>query len=130
MDIKTELTIEQSAHLIELGVDPKLASKCDPCMKIADGVRGIVKYSNPKPIFILTDILTILPNVIDKIYELNIDATEEYYSVGYICWDEGDNGKAIVQDVKDDYILADELIDSLYQLLCWVIENNYYIPKA
>ncbi len=26
--MKTELTIEESQHLIDLGVDPKLASKC------------------------------------------------------------------------------------------------------
>ncbi len=64
--MKTSLTPEESASLIELGVDPKLASKCDMTMKIGVGVRGIIKRPDPKPIFDLSDVIGILPKEIEK----------------------------------------------------------------
>ena len=107
--MKTELTIEESAKLIELGVDPKLASK---------------ETFIFNKIFTFTDILSILPKEIDNGYNLNIDITGKYYGAAYVCWDEDENWDAVIKDICFEAI-ASELIDALYQLLCWVIENGY-----
>ncbi len=111
--MKTELTVEESQRLIDLGVDPKLASKCDVAMKIGAGVRGIIKRPDPKPIFTLTDILTILPKEIDG-YNLTVKASpnmsDMFWHAKYDCY-----GSML------NLFVAPELIDALYQLLCWVI---------
>ncbi len=117
--MKTELTIEESAKLIELGVDPKLASKCDMTMKIGVGVRGIIKRPNPKPIFTLTDILAILPKEIEG-SDLAMIAKKGAWVVFYT------GGKIRLMDTR---VVAPELIDALYQLLCWTIEQKYYHSK-
>ena len=108
--MKTELTVEQSAKLIELGVDASLASKC--------------RVQDEADLFDLSDILSILPKEI-KGYQLHIDATIKGYSAAYYVIyddeimdiDEIDNG--------DGSFSAPELTDSLYKLLIWTIENNY-----
>lgn len=111
--MKTELTIEESANLIGLGVDPKLASKevaTDVCEE---------EYSAPRhPIFTLTDILSILPE------KIKIHRDGDTLSMIFHCgqWRVGYTNCAVwCEHTK----VAPELIDALYQLLIWAIENKF-----
>ena len=107
--MKTVLTIEESQRLIDLGVDPKMASK-EPFIF--------------NEIFTLTDILAILPKEIGNGYNLNIDITGAYYGAAYVCWDEDENGDAVIKDIRFD-VIDPELIDALYKLLIWCIDNGH-----
>ena len=127
--MKTTPTIEESAHLIELGVDASLASKC----RIQHEADGEVEYRivphdeycyelaslNPQPIFDLSDILSILPKEIDG-YHLNIEASDDGYDVSYILYDRND-GLLFLGATPT----APELIDALNQLLIWCLENGH-----
>lgn len=129
--MKTALTPEQSAKLIELGIDPKLASKCRVQHEADDEVEyRIVPHDefcyemaslNPSPIFDLSDLLSILPR------KIMIHRDGDTLSMIYHCgrWFVGyTNCAAWCGHVK----IAPELIDALYQLVQWVVEHDY-IPK-
>lgn len=123
--MKTELTTEESAKLIELGIDPKLASKGTHGQSYEDYCLGNpVTPEDIKPIFTLTDILSILPKEIDNGYNLNIDITGKYYGAAYVCWDEDENWDAVIKDICFEAI-APELIDALNQLLIRVITSGH-----
>ena len=107
--MKDKLTKEQSSHLIELGVSADKASE-----KEGDGiilVDGIECYRTRVPVFTLTDLLELLP-IADRnlggIYHA-FDVERGKWAVGY-------------EDNKESPFRADELIDALYELLCWTIE--------
>lgn len=109
--MKTELTIEESARLIELGVEPKLASE-----------DKITYDKNDKPylhpVFGLIDLLSILPKEIilnGKSENLNMVMDNYGALVGYPIFHET-HGAAFVNT---------ELIDSLYHLLIWAIEQGH-----
>ncbi len=122
--MKTELTIEESARLIALGVDPKLASKTivtDEYNEHWDNFQH--------PVFDLKDILIILPK------EIKTDETimgDNYISELNVRWDCGrrqwDCHYLIIARTRH-VGLASELIDSFYQLLIWCINNGYYNTK-
>lgn len=99
--MKRKLTKEESEHLISLGIPKTKASD-----KISYGYLGYI------PIFTLTDILNIIPKVIDFDNNLNIHINP-IESVVY--YDE---------HFDDFHSLKTELIDALYEVLCWVIENR------
>ena len=125
--MKTELTLEQSEKLIEFGLDAKLAS----CRQYANAGKiqnGIEQPPELKPVFCLTDILAILPKQI-KDYHLNIDIIKEGYNIGYIQWDDAAPYEAVVTRSINAYF-APELIDALYQLLIWTIDNVYINLKT
>lgn len=120
--MKTELTTEQSNHLIELGIPEEWASLCE--QSFDDGYRK-------NPIFNLDDLLVILPS---SIFCYNEFCTRQYDR--YIVTKELGNGKAqyvLYYECKEipytlnPIIYEDELIDGLYKLLVWVIENY---PKS
>ena len=120
--MKTTLTIEEAARLIELGVDAKLASKCDSAMKVCASGRGIIRLSESRPIFTLTDLLSILPKEIgynDLTYGFNMWVENATYFVEYCA----ENG--IYDYLIDSNISAPELIDVLNQLLIWCLENGH-----
>lgn len=122
--MKTELTIEESTKLIELDIDPKLASKGANGQSYEDYCLGNpVTPEDIKPIFTLTDILSILPKEIGD-YCLSIDATDTCYNTAYTEWDEDENWEAVIRHILFE-VIAPELIDSLYQLLIWTIKNGY-----
>ncbi|MDE7402772.1 MAG: hypothetical protein K2M87_05110 [Muribaculaceae bacterium] len=102
--MKTTLTIEESARLISLGVNPKMASEET---FILDKV------------FTLTDILSILPKEIDG-YHLSIEATSQGYEVSYMLWDCGDEAYHFMGATE-----RPELIDALNQLAIYCLENNH-----
>ena len=105
--MKTQLTKEQSQHLIDLGVPKEKASD-----KISYGFLGY------DPIFTLTDLLEILPKEIEldrkpkHFAQLNILYRFEKWLVEY-------------QDITLSVKIKEELIDSLYELCVWCLENNY-----
>ncbi len=101
--MKTELTIEESAKLIERGVDAKLAS--------ADGYL---------PVFTLPDILNILPKEI--FYRGLPRPLGMEYSWEDETWDAYYLGGNHIET-------APEFIDSLYQLLIYCINNGHYNSK-
>lgn len=116
--MKTELTISESQHLIDLGVDPKMASRCQYVEKISSGVRGIIQIPKPKPIFDLSDVIGILPKEIEK--RNNPTMRVVYY------WNPNNKKWGVYYDYAEDCEIytAPELIDSLYQLLCWWLERK------
>lgn len=115
--MKTALTIEESARLIELGVDPTLASK-----EVATTIYER-EYNDPRhPIFTLSDILSILPKEIaydGLTYGLNIWVENATYFVEY-CVENGVYDYLINSDIS-----ATELIDAFYHLLIWYLENGH-----
>ena len=128
--MKTALTAEESAKLIELGIDPKLASKCRVQHEADDKVEyRIVPHDefcyemaslNPSPIFDLSDLLSILPRkLIDKRGENILLGME--FDDDYMAWTAYYLGSGNIET-------RIELIDALYQLVQWVVEHDY-IPK-
>ena len=127
--MKTALTIEESQRLIELGVDPKMASTT--CINFngtyayvsgeeSETVRDCVNgqyYTEECSCFTLADILSILPKEIEiegEKEDLNIVMDNFGALVGYPKFHEK-HGCAFV---------APELIDALNQLLIWCLEQK------
>ena len=125
--MKTLLTPEESQRLIELGVDPKMASMKEFIPIHPEVLKGNVEYAKPwgwMPKFRLEDILSILPKEIDG-YELNMSANKCEYFVSYILWDTMDEGDYIKDILSFKQFSAPELIDALNSLLIWCIDNKY-----
>lgn len=110
---KTVLTAEESARLIELGVDENLASiKFD-----FDSNGNEIKELR----FRLEYLLSILPKKITdrrNIYELRMGITDcigadEQWFVEY-----KDSRTDI--DELESFVSAEELIDAIYQEICWL----------
>lgn len=114
--MKTTLTAEQSAELIKLGVDKDKASL------MQDDDRGRWPYPSV-PIFTLADILGLLPK------ELMIDGVTYYLNM--LCMETWVAN--YINAVGDDYATGilhstTELIDALYNLLLWCLDNNLIKP--
>lgn len=100
--MKKRLTKEQSAHLISLGVPKEKASD-----KISYGFLGY------DPIFNLTDLLGILPKEM-----FGSDINMEWHKIPQkwmVCYAWKSN----------TVFFKEELIDALYELCVWTIENKY-----
>lgn len=110
--MKTKLTIEQSQRLIELGVDPSKASE----VKEFDDELSQWTHRG-SPIFTLTDILSLLPT------EIMIHRNGDTLGMIYHCgqWRAGYSHEAIYCDHTK---VAPELIDALFELLVWVLQNH------
>lgn len=116
--MKTQLTKEQSQHLIDLGVPKEKAS-----------IRHIELTLEEYQVFNLTDLLGILPKEIEykeEIFSLmcpidityGIDTSEDP-NVWVASYDDyGETG-------FESQFCHKELIDSLYELCVWTIENGY-----
>lgn len=117
--MKTKLTKEQSQALIDLGVPEKMASD--------ELVEDLEQAYDDKPrpkIFTLTDLLEILPKYIDCEVEGTNYAADFicfwnnrflHYEAGYYRYDMWDKS----------HRCTDELIDALYKLTVWCIENGH-----
>ena len=117
--MKTQLTAEQSAKLIELGVSSLRASE------IKEYDDEVSRWTHRgDPIFTLIDILNILPKEIKRSnynsYTFSIVADNHYWNVEYRYW-RGDYAE------NDTLALfeSEELIDALYSLLVWCLEKGY-----
>ena len=133
--MKIQLTAEESAKLIELGVSPERASEI--CMAFngtyayvhgeeAQLVRDCVYghfYVEECRIFTLADILDILPKTQDvrgesaRLQVYNHPAG--YWVVSYATCDGG------TLTYQTPCFSAPELIDALYSLLVWCLEKGY-----
>lgn len=122
--MKTTLTIEQSAELIKRGVSAEKASMANSTMKAGDGVRGLVKVPS-QPIFTLADLFAMLPKgIIHNGLSCKLRITSWYdepYFAGYM----NQVGKYIMGNPYDAPFSAEELIDVIFQLLCWAIDHNH-----
>lgn len=120
--MKTTLTIEESAQLIELGVNTKLASMKEFVPIHPEVLKGNAEYAKPWgwfPKFRLEDILSILPKEIDDNPNTCLDMAVGKDSCG-VCYINSNNGDEI-----STRFYAPELIDVLNQLLIWTIEQGH-----
>lgn len=109
--MKTTLTIEQSAELIKLGVNANRATE----IKLYDDP---VSEWTHRGLFTLSDLLSLLPVDIyyeHKTYELAIRFIFEKWHVEYSY------GNSDILEIKQ----ANELIDALYEMVLWCLDNNY-----
>ena len=112
--MKGQLTKEQTQHLISLGIDKSKATG-----KIEVQIGNISEFQYR---FTLRDLFEILP-------------AEIYNKDGVCCWLEFEINKNICsarysQWESDDYLIyfnEEELIDCLYKLVIWCIENKYLL---
>ena len=118
--MKTELTKEQSQHLIDLGVPKEKASAAiSESTAYWDLREGIGYWADIIycPIFKLEDFLNreILPKVLYKgglTYAYNL----------VMCWREEEKKWRVGYDAIGDnmgYLSAPELIEAVYELACW-----------
>ena len=120
--MKTQLTAEESAKLIELGVSPERASESNSSVAYGNGARGIMKVPET-PIFTLADILDILPKEINafgipaRLQMYNHPA--EYWIASYVTYDGG------TLSYQNPCSAEKELRDALYALLVWCLEKGY-----
>ena len=121
--LKTQLTPEQSAKLIELGVSPERASKRNSSVAYGNGARGIMKVPET-PIFTLTDLVSPLPKKITFGQRTNcrlklqpiVSSKDRISEVWQACY--------LHTSLKAN-AEAPELIDALYSLLVWCLEKGY-----
>ena len=121
--MKTQLTAEESAKLIELGISPERASERESSVAYGIGARGIMKAPQT-PIFTLTDILDILPKKITFGHRTNcrlkiqpiISSKDRISEVWQACY--------LHTSLKAN-AEATELIDALYSLLVWCLAKGY-----
>ena len=128
--MKTQLTAEESAKLIELGVSPERASETrmdfngtyayvhgEEAQTVKDCVNGYF-YVEECRIFTLADILDILPK------KVKIHRDGDTLSMIYHCgqWRVGYSNCA---EYCNHTKVAPELIDALYSLLLWCLEKGY-----
>ena len=118
------LTIEQMTKLKELGVDVNPKGIC--LMYTSDSSDSYyLKYGESTceddvAAFSLQDIIEILPKEIDGTYlSLELDSCRIDYYMDYyerISW------KSIDFNIE-------EIMDGVYEMLLWVIENGYFKTK-
>ena len=121
--MKTQLTAEQSAKLIELGVSPERASMRESSVAYGNGARGIMKAPET-PIFTLSDLIGILPKKITFGHRTNcrlkmqpiISSKDRITEVWQACY--------LHTSLKAN-AESPELIDALYSLLVWCLEKGY-----
>lgn len=118
--MKTTLTPEQSATLIAKGMS---ADKASEIKEYDDEVSQWTHRG--APIFTLSDVCALLPKgVIHNGISCKLRITswhDEPYFAGY----ENQIGKYIMGNPCDAPFSAEELIDALYELLLWAIDNGH-----
>lgn len=118
--MKTILTIEQSATLISKGVSTERASAFDDIRTVIDGVPTFCPGT--KPLFTLTDLLSLLPKEIDGC-DLTIGANKEEWRVAYELNElDDDDNFVIIRTIMIQF--AKELIDALFLALCDCLKND------
>lgn len=130
--MKTTLTVEESQRLIELGVDPKMAREWEIVDTTDENDPNSFLDYEEYPIFSLTNLLSILPKEIEDsnldIISTQVDIKNHKKVSGWI---------ATYIDSHNDLAFGDEsvfqspeLIDALYQLLIWCLENKIKLKEA
>lgn len=114
--MKDKLTIKQSKRLIKLGVDP---SKASDSIEVPCG--NMICHEK---VFNLTDILSLMPRQIGD-YELLMLAYSMGHNAAYAHFRENHHGKLVIDDVIGYMFYTNELIDALFELFEYCIENNH-----
>ena len=115
--MKTILTVEESQRLIDLGVDPKMASEWDIVDTTDENDPNSFLDYEEYPIFSLTNLLSILPK------EIKIHRDGDNLSMIYHCgqWRVGYTNCA---EYCNHTKVASELIDALNSLLIWCLTEK------
>lgn len=125
--MKQNLTIEQSAELIKRGVSKYKASEIEKLYKPTMTQTGKVinVYADNAPVFTLADLFAMLPKgVIYNGLSCKLRITSWYdepYFAGYM----NQVDKYIMGNPCDAPFSAEELIDVIFELLCWAIDHNH-----
>lgn len=137
--MKTQLTAEESAKLIELGVSPERASNmwvkssrrsytCEKNNLLLDTLawrkENVSNSENYGFIFTLADILDILPKKITFGHRTNCRLKMQPIISSKDCISEVWQACYLHTSLKAN-AEAPELIDALYSLLLWVINHNH-----
>lgn len=126
--MKTTLTIQESAELIKRGVSADKASMVcmdfngtyayicgEETQTVRDCVNGQF-YVEESRVFTLADLLSLLPKKLDGTYRLKIQSCDwPAWTVCYTDFQSGAKGRH----------QSMELIDALYKLLLWSIDNSH-----
>lgn len=113
-------TIEQSKHLLELGLDPKTADMVWMCNKwlysIKDNILNREQFSEQDTLaWSLSALLEVMPN-------------NDYWEI--CLWQYKDQRwQCVFDDVEfsngeTKSFVADTPIDAAYEMVCWLLENN------
>ena len=123
--MKTILTAEESQRLIELGVDPKLASEREYIDKTEEDSNQFLNIEE-YPRFTLSDLLSILPKEIEDsnldIISTQVDIKNHKKVSGWMATYIGSHNDLTFTDGL--VFQAPELINALYSLLIWCLENK------
>lgn len=123
--MKEVLSIEQMKHLKELGLDTSDASMClewnesDSDNMVVTSMDADTNYDYYHGTYTLQDILGKLPVCLydfGKQYTIDIEPTfDRFWCVSYEI------------DLYDIFVLksSENLLDAVYDMLCWCIENGY-----
>ena len=125
-------SIKQSVKLLGLGLDPSSSDMCWEYMENCDG--NFPYYSHPEchkaeeendiPCWSVGALMKILPNE----YPYN---TCIYYTSGGWCCDINAEQEPEVDGMHYEYpkelavFYNDNIVDSLYEMVCWLLENGY-----
>lgn len=118
--MKQTLSVEQSATLIAKGISADKASYNSCATAVGSAVRTPIH-----PIFTLADICALLPKgVIHNGLSCKLRITS-WYDEPYFAGYENQIGKYIMGNPYDAPFSAEELIDALFDLLLWAIDNGH-----
>lgn len=124
--MKTTLTPQESAALIAKGISADKASEQgDKIFKPVALQSGAIKrvFDGYTPIFTLADVCALLPKgVIHNGISCKLRITS-WYDEPYFAGYENQIGKYIMGNPYDAPFSAEELIDVLFDLLLWAIDN-------
>lgn len=114
--MKTTLTIEQSTELIKRGVSERRATS---------SVWSPSENAYIHPTFTLADLLSLLPKgIIHNGLSCKLRITS-WYDEPYFAGYENQVGEYITPNPYKAPFSAEELIDVIFQLLCWAIDHNH-----
>ena len=111
-------TIEQSKHLLELGLKYNTADMYYPCEGVKPKVGVAMMLSDNIPCWSVGTLLELMPDIIDHRlvgHRLTIDREGKYFNVSY---------DSIM--TKEPVILYAEsnLLDAVYQMMVYLLKNN------
>lgn len=113
--MKQALSIEESAELIKRGVSESHATS-----SIWYPSENAYVYR----VFTVVDLLSLMPKAINHgHYYLDLSYGFGNWTASYILWDDCDEG-TYIRDAQGEKT-ADELVDALYKLLLWCLDNNH-----
>lgn len=114
--MKTILTIQESAELIKRGVGTNKASGTYVGRWEHSSEGPFADPDSVEPLFTLADLLSLLPKKIDDTYRLKIQSCD--WPTWTVCYTDFQSG-------AKGWHQSMELIDALYKLLLWSIDNNH-----